>query len=239
MKIFPAIDIKDGKCVRLTKGDFEQLKVYCKDPVKQIEDFLNHGFKNIHIIDLDGALSGKLVNFEIIKKIILKYKINLQVGGGIRNLESVKQLVDIGVEKIILGTAAISDKSFLKSACNKFVSKIALAIDVRRKKVALSGWKNQTEIDALEFIKMIENYGVSRLIYTDINRDGTSLGANIQESMSVAKKTKIPLIISGGVSSIDDVKNIIRHKEKNIEGIIIGKAIYEKKIDLKKLKELE
>ena len=239
MKIFPAIDIKDGKCVRLTKGDFNQLKIYNEDPVKQIEDFLIHGFKNIHVIDLDGALSGKLVNFEIIKKIILKHKIKLQVGGGIRSLESVKQLVDIGVEKIILGTAAINDKSFLKSVCNQFTNQIALAIDVRNKKIALSGWKNQTAIDALEFIKMIENYGVTRLIYTDINRDGTNLGANIQESLSVAKRIKIPLVISGGVSSINDVKNIISYKEKNIEGIIVGKAIYEKNIDLKELKELE
>ena len=239
MKIFPAIDIKDGKCVRLTKGDFDQLKIYNDDPTKQIEDFLKYGFQNIHIIDLDGALSGKLVNFEIIKKIILKHKISLQVGGGIRNIESVKQLVDIGVEKIILGTAAINNKSFLKIACNQFTNKIALAIDVRNKKIALSGWKNQTDIDALEFIKMIESYGVSRLIYTDINRDGTNLGANIQESLSIAKRIKIPLIISGGISSINDVKNIINYKEKNIEGIIVGKAIYEKKIDLKELKELE
>ena len=239
MKIFPAIDIKDGKCVRLTKGDFDQIKIYSEDPVKQIEDFLIYGFKNIHIVDLDGALAGKLVNFKIIKKIILKHKINLQVGGGIRDLESIKQLVDVGVEKIILGTAAINDKLFLESACKQFTNKIALAIDVRNKKIALSGWKDQTEIDALDFIKMIENYGVSRLIYTDINRDGTNLGANIQESLSVAKRTKIPLIISGGVSSIGDVKKIINCKEKNIEGIIVGKAIYEKKIDLKKLKELE
>ena len=239
MKIFPAIDIKDGKCVRLTKGDFNQLKIYNEDPVKQIEDFLIHGFKNIHIIDLDGALSGELVNFKIIKKIILKHQIKLQVGGGIRSLESVKQLVDIGVEKIILGTAAINDKLFLKSACNQFMNKIALAIDVRNKKIALSGWKNQTEIDALEFMKMIESYGVTRLIYTDINRDGTNLGANIQESLSVARSIKIPVVISGGVSSISDVKKIINYKEKNIEGIIVGKAIYEKKIDLKELKELE
>ena len=239
MKIFPAIDIKDGKCVRLTKGDFDQLKIYNEDPVKQIEDFLAYGFKNIHIIDLDGALSGKLVNFKIIKKIILKHKINLQVGGGIRNIESIQQLVDIGVGKIILGTAAISDTSFLKNACNKFSNKIALSIDVRNKKVALSGWKDQTEIDALDFIKMVENFGISRLIYTDINRDGTNLGANISESLALAKKIKIPLIVSGGVSSIDDVKNIINCKEKNIEGIIVGKAIYEKKIDLKELKDLE
>tara|TARA_B100000780_G_C20980485_1_gene391773 strand:+ start:107 stop:826 length:720 start_codon:yes stop_codon:yes gene_type:complete len=239
MKIFPAIDIKNGKCVRLTKGDFNQLKIYNEDPIQQIEDFLKYGFKNIHIIDLDGALSGKLINFEIIKKIILKYKIKVQVGGGIRNLDSVKQLADIGTEKIILGTAAINDKLFLKNACNQFSHKIALAIDVRNKKIALSGWKNQTEIDALEFIKLVEDYGVSRLIYTDINRDGTNLGANIQESLLVAKKTKIPLIVSGGISSIDDIKNIIRHKEKNIEGIIVGKAIYEKKIDLEELKGLE
>jgi len=239
MKIFPAIDIKDGKCVRLTKGDFSQLTIYNEEPIKQIEEFLAYGFKNIHIIDLDGALSGKPVNFGIIKKIILKHKVNLQVGGGIRNIENIQQLVDVGVEKVILGTAAISDTAFLKNACNKFSNKIALAIDVRNKKVALSGWKDQTEINALDFIKMVEKFGVTRLIYTDINRDGTNLGANISESLSVAKKIKIPLVVSGGVSSINDVKNIINCKEKNIEGIVIGKAIYEKKIDLKELKELE
>ena len=239
MKIFPAIDIKDGKCVRLTKGDFSQLTIYNEEPIKQIEEFLAYGFKNIHIIDLDGALSGKPVNFGIIKKIILKHKVNLQVGGGIRNIENIQQLVDVGVEKVILGTAAISDTAFLKNACNKFSNKIALAIDVRNKKVALSGWKDQTEINALDFIKMVEKFGVTRLIYTDINRDGTNLGANISESLSVAKKIKIPLVVSGGVSSINDVKNIINYKEKKIEGIVIGKAIYEKKIDLKELKELE
>ena len=239
MKIFPAIDIKDGKCVRLTKGDFSQLTIYNEEPIKKIEEFLAYGFKNIHIVDLDGALSGKPVNFSTIKGILSKQKINLQVGGGIRNIENIQQLVDAGVEKVILGTAAIKDKSFLQNACNKFSNKIALAIDVRNKKIALSGWKNQTEIDAIDFIKMVENFGVTRLIYTDINRDGTNLGANILESLSIAKKTKIPLVISGGVSSINDVKNIINHKERNIEGIIIGKAIYEKKIDLKELKGLE
>jgi|TARA_B110000914_G_scaffold26779_1_gene19975 phosphoribosylformimino-5-aminoimidazole carboxamide ribotide isomerase len=239
MKIFPAIDIKDGKCVRLTRGDFDKLKIYNEDPIEQIQDFLKNGFKNIHIVDLDGALSGKLVNLKIIKKISLKSEVNLQVGGGIRNLESIKQLIDIGVEKVILGTAGIKDKLFLKNACRQFPNNIALAIDVRNKKIALSGWKDQTNTDALEFIKTIEDYGVSRLIYTDINRDGTNLGANIQESLSIAKKITIPLIISGGVSSIEDVKNIINYKEKNIEGIIVGKAIYEKKINLKELKELE
>jgi len=239
MKIFPAIDIKGGKCVRLTKGDFSQLTIYNDKPIKQIEEFIAYGFKNIHIIDLDGALSGEPVNFAIIKEIILKHKINLQVGGGIRNMKNIQQLIEIGVEKVILGTAAISDTSFLENACNKFSNKIALAIDVRNKKVALSGWKDQTEIDALDFIKMVENFGITRLIYTDINRDGTNLGANILESLSVAKKIKIPLVVSGGISSINDVKNIINYKEKNIEGIIIGKAIYEKKIDLKELRELE
>ena len=179
------------------------------------------------------------MNLKIIKKISLKRGVNLQVGGGIRNLESIKQLIDIGVEKVILGTAGIKDKLFLKNACRQFPKNIALAIDVRNKKIALSGWKDQTNTDALEFIKTIEDYGVSRLIYTDINKDGTNLGANIQESLSIAKKITIPLIISGGVSSIEDVKNIINYKEKNIEGIIVGKAIYEKKINLKELKELE
>jgi phosphoribosylformimino-5-aminoimidazole carboxamide ribotide isomerase len=240
MKIFPAIDIKDGKCVRLTRGDFDKLKIYNEDPIEQIQDFLKNGFKNIHIVDLDGALSGKLVNLKIIKKISLKSEVNLQVGGGIRNLESIKQLIDIGVEKVILGTAGIKDKLFLKNACRQFPNNIALAIDVRNKKIALSGWKDQTNTDALEFIKTIEDYGVSRLIYTDINRDGMKQGPNFEETIKVAETSNCPVIISGGVSSIDDIKKAKELNNKNIEGIIVGKAIYDGDIRLEELvKEID
>tara|TARA_B100001996_G_scaffold364297_1_gene333208 strand:+ start:624 stop:1343 length:720 start_codon:yes stop_codon:yes gene_type:complete len=239
MKIFPAIDLKDGKCVRLTKGDFNKIKIYNEDPINQAEIFYNTGFKNLHIIDLDGALNGNLININIVKKIVDNYKMKIEVGGGIRIEDNVSKLIDIGVDKVILGTAAIKDKDFLKKVCNKYPNKIALSIDVRNKKIALSGWKDQTQIDSNDFLNSIKDHGLSRLIYTDINRDGTENGPNLKESYEVAKKFKIPLIISGGVSSIEDVKKIISEKKENVEGVIVGKAIYEKKIDLRKLKELE
>ena len=197
MKIFPAIDLKDGKCVRLTKGDFNKIKIYNEDPINQAEIFYNTGFKNLHIIDLDGALNGNLTNINIVKKIVDNYKMKIEVGGGIRIEDNVSKLIDIGVDKVILGTAAIKDKNFLKKVCNKYPNKIALSIDVRNKKIALSGWKDQTQIDSNDFLNSIKDHGLSRLIYTDINRDGTESGPNLKESYEVAKKFKIPLIISG------------------------------------------
>jgi|TARA_B110000881_G_scaffold219934_1_gene243267 phosphoribosylformimino-5-aminoimidazole carboxamide ribotide isomerase len=238
MKIFPAIDLKNGKCIRLTKGDFKSEKIYNEDPIDQAENFSNDKFKYLHIIDLDGALKGSLINIKIIEEIIKKFNFKIQVGGGIRNKESLSRLLDVGVDKVILGTAAIKNKNFLEDMCNKYSNKIALAIDVRDKKIALSGWKDQTEIKALDFLNSIKDIGVSRLIYTDINKDGTGHGPNFKECYDVATNIKIPLIVSGGISSIDDVKKIIKEQNKNIEGIIIGKAIYERKIDIQELKEI-
>lgn len=242
MKIFPAIDLKDGKCVRLTKGDFNQIKIYNTNPINQAELFFNLGFKNLHIIDLDGALSGTLTNTDIVKNIIDKYKVKIQIGGGIRTEESVSKLIKLGVDKIILGTAAVEDQDFLKWICFKYPQKIALAIDVRNKKIALSGWKNQTNISAIEFLYSIRDFGLSRLIYTDINKDGTGSGPNLNDSYELAKFAKqfwIPLVISGGISSIEDIKKIKKEKKENIEGIVIGKAIYENKINLTDLKKIE
>ena len=238
MIIFPAIDIKGGKCVRLFKGDFNKSTEYNKSPADQAHEFSNFGFKNIHIIDLDGALKGQLVNKNIIKDIINKNTLKVQVGGGIRSLENIKEWNDIGVDKIVLGTAAVENIEFLEEACNQFKNKIALALDVRNGLIALSGWKKQTKISALEFVKKIENFGISRIIYTDIDKDGTKTGPNIKETINLSEKIKIPFIISGGVSSIADILNIKEMKPKNIEGIIIGKAIYDKSIELKELSKI-
>jgi len=238
MIILPAIDIKGGKCVRLFKGDFNKATEYKKSPVDQAQEFSNFGFKNIHVIDLDGALKGQLVNKDIIKDIIKKNILKVQVGGGIRSLENIKEWSDIGVDKIVLGTAAVKNIEFLKEACNQFKDKIALALDVRNGLIALSGWKNQTKISALEFVKKIENFGISRIIYTDIDKDGTKTGPNTKETINLSEKIKIPFIISGGVSSIADILNIKEMKPKNIEGIIIGKAIYDKNIELKELSKI-
>ena len=234
-KVFPAIDIKDGKCVRLNKGDFSKIKIYNEDPITQASYFARLGFKNLHMIDLDGAVQGKLVNLNKIEKIIKKNNFSVQIGGGIRSIESIKKFIDIGVEKVILGTAAFENLDFLKEACNNFNNKIAVAIDTRNRKIALSGWKKQTNVDAANYIMKIKDLGVSRIIYTDIERDGMQQGPNIQETIQVAEKTKIPFLISGGIRSLEDIKEIKSKNEKNIEGVVVGKAIYEGKINFKEL----
>ena len=238
MIIFPAIDIKGGKCVRLFKGDFNKITQYKKSPFDQATEFFNLGFKNIHLVDLDGALGGDLINKEIIKKISEIDKIKIQVGGGIRSLEHIEKLINFGVDKIIIGTAAVENIEFLKIACNKYNKKIAISLDVREGYIALSGWKKQTKILATDFIKNIENMDISRIIYTDINRDGTKSGPNLYETLNFSNLTKIPVVVSGGISSIDDVINIKNKKLKNIEGIIIGKAIYDGSIDIKELSKI-
>ena len=238
MIILPAIDIKGGKCVRLLKGDFDKETNYNKSPLDQATEFSNLGFKNIHVIDLDGALKGKLINKDIIKEIIKKNNLKIQVGGGIRSLNDIKEWIDIGVDKVIVGTAAVQDIEFLKKACLEYKNKIALAMDVRRGFIALSGWKKQTDILAQDFVEKIENFGISRIIYTDIDKDGTKEGPNIVDTINLSKKTKIPIIISGGISSISDILNIKKIKSSNIEGVIVGKAIYDKSINLKDLSEI-
>ena len=235
MIIFPAIDIKGGKCVRLLKGDFNKITQYKKSPIDQANEFSNSGFNNIHLIDLDGALAEKPVNENIIKEISKISKIKIQIGGGTRSIEHIKKLLDFYVDKVILGTAAVENIEFLKKACDKFDNKIALSIDVRKGYIALSGWKKQTNILALDFIKEIENFGISRIIYTDINKDGTKKGPNIKDTIEASRKVKIPFIISGGISSIEDVKKIKSLKSPNIQGIIIGKSIYDGDIKIKEL----
>jgi len=235
MIIFPAIDIKGGKCVRLLKGDFNKVTQYEKSPIDQASEFSNLGFNNIHLIDLDGALAEKPVNENIIKEISKISKIKIQIGGGIRTMEHIKRLLDLKVDKVILGTAAIENIEFLKKACDKYYNKIALSLDVRKGYIALSGWKKQTNILASDFIKKIEKINISRIIYTDIDKDGTKSGPNLKETADLSNLSKIPFVISGGVSSIDDVINIKKSKHQNIEGIVIGKAIYDGNIDIKKL----
>ncbi len=238
MIIFPAIDIKGGKCVRLLKGDFNKVTQYKKSPINQANEFSELGFKNIHLVDLDGALNGELINKSIIREICKINGIKLQVGGGIRTLDHIKKILDFGADKIIIGTAGIENIKFLEDACDKFKNQIALSIDVRNKYIALSGWKKQTDILASDFIKKIEKIKIARIIYTDINKDGTKLGPNLNETLDLSKLTTIPLLISGGISSIEDVINIKKNKFKNIEGIIIGKAIYDGAIDINELSKI-
>ena len=233
MKIFPAIDIKDKKCVRLVKGDFENKTEYEMSPVEQAGKYKDHGFKNLHIVDLDGALSGETINQDIIKNIVISFDLKVEIGGGIRNLDSVKKYIDAGADKVILGSAAIKDKSFLKEACEKFSNKIALGLDAKNGYLSVSGWKERSNRQILDYLKEVNDYGVSRLIYTDIDRDGMKQSPNFDETSKVAEISNCPVVISGGVSSIHDVK---RAKNlKNIEGIIVGKAIYDGDIKLEEL----
>ena len=233
MKIFPAIDIKDKKCVRLVKGDFDNKTEYEMSPIEQAGKFKDHGFKNLHIVDLDGALTGVTVNLNIIKDIVDKFNSKVEIGGGIRNLDSIQKYIDVGVEKVILGSAAIKDKNFLKEACEKFPDKIALGLDAKDGYLSVSGWKENSNQLALDYLKEVNDYGVSRLIYTDINRDGMKQSPNFDETLKVAEISNCPVIISGGVSSIDDIKKA--KNLKNVEGIIVGKAIYDGDIKLEEL----
>ncbi len=238
MKIFPAIDIKDKKCVRLIKGDFDNKTEYRMSPVEQADKYKDYGFRNLHIVDLDGALTGETVNLDIIQEIVNKFDLKIEVGGGVRSIDSIQKYTDAGVEKVILGSAAIKDKSFLKEACEKFPDKIALGLDAKDGYLSVSGWKENSNILTLDYLKEVNDYGFNRLIYTDINRDGTKQSPNFEETQKVADKSNCPVIISGGVSSIDDIKKA--KSLKNIEGIIVGKAIYDGDIKLDELvKEID
>jgi phosphoribosylformimino-5-aminoimidazole carboxamide ribotide isomerase len=235
MKIFPAIDIKDKKCVRLVKGNFDNKTEYQMSPVEQAGKYKDYGFKNLHIVDLDGALTGKTVNLEIIEEIVKNFDLKIEVGGGVRSIESIKEYTGAGVEKVILGSAAIKDKNFLKEACEKFPNQIALGLDAKDGYLSISGWKENSNQLTLDYLKEVNNYGASRLIYTDINRDGMKQSPNFEETSKVADISNCPVIISGGVSSIDDIKKAKELKNKNIEGIIVGKAIYDGDINLDEL----
>jgi len=234
MKIFPAIDIKDKKCVRLIKGNFDNITEYETSPIDQASKYKDHGFKNLHIVDLDGALTGETVNLDLIEEIVSKFDIKIEIGGGVRTFESIQKYNDAGVEKVILGSAATKDKNFLKEACSKFPDKIALGLDAKDGYLSVSGWKENLNQLTLDFLQEVNDYGASRLIYTDINRDGTKVSPNFIETVKVANISNCPVIISGGVSSIDDVKKA-KDLNKNIEGIIVGKAIYDGDIKLDEL----
>ena len=235
MKIFPAIDIKDKKCVRLVKGNFDNKTEYKTSPIDQAGKYKDCGFKNLHIVDLDGALTGNTVNLNTIQEIVSKYDLEIEVGGGVRSIDSIQRYIDSGVEKVILGSAAIKNKEFLKEACNKFKNKIALGLDAKKGNLSVSGWKENLNIKTSDFLKEVNDFGVSRLIYTDINKDGTKASPNFEETVKMAEISKCPVIISGGVSTINDIIKAKDLNNENIEGIIVGKAIYDGDIKLDEL----
>ena len=239
MKIFPAIDIKDKKCVRLLKGNFDNQTTYEQSPFDQASKYKDVGLLNLHMVDLDGALTGELINLEIIKNIIKKLNISIEIGGGIRSMDKIQAYIDIGVDKVILGSAAIKDPNFLRQACETFKNKIALGLDAKKGKLSVSGWKETTDQTAEDYLRNVNKHGFSRVIYTDIDRDGTKTGPNLEETINIAKISSSPVVVSGGISSIEDIKRIKKLNALNIEGVIVGKAIYDGDIDLNELRELE
>jgi len=233
MIFFPAIDIYEGSCVRLEKGDFEKKTIFNKNPLDQAKIFQDIGCEWIHIVDLDGAKSGTSNNFDLVKEIALKTDLKIQFGGGVRTLSKISSLTDNGIDRVIIGTRAIEDISFLEEACKDFPNKIAIGIDARNGKVSIEGWTKDSDISANEFALIAESKGVCAIIFTDIDKDGVMAGPNIDSTIEIAKSVNIPVIVSGGVSSIEDVIQIKNNEKLGIGGMICGRAVYDKKVDIK------
>ena len=232
MILFPAIDILNGKCVRLTQGDYNKEKIYHEQPVEVAKDWENKGAAFIHIVDLDGAKSGKSINQEVIAEIARSTSIPVQVGGGIRSLDIINYYLQAGVSRVIIGTAAINDKEFLRQAVYQFKEKVAVSIDARNGYVATDGWTKDSTVKAIELIKELEELGVQTIVYTDILKDGMLQGPNFSELEAINQRTTIDVIASGGVTTEDDIQKL---RALNLYGAIIGKALYDGNLDFTKL----
>lgn len=233
MIFFPAIDIYQGKCVRLEKGDFEKKTIFNEDPVDQAKFFEDMGCNWIHVVDLDGAKNGSSSNFNIVEEISLKTNLKIQFGGGVRSIAKIKSLLDVGIERVVIGTKAINDISFLDLVCRDFPNKIVIGIDARKGKVSIEGWTKDSGINANELAINAEKKGVCAIIFTDIDKDGLMSGPNISSTLEIAKAVNIPVIVSGGVSAIEDVIEVKENEGSGIGGVICGRAVYDKKVDIK------
>ncbi|WP_099189005.1 1-(5-phosphoribosyl)-5-[(5-phosphoribosylamino)methylideneamino]imidazole-4-carboxamide isomerase [Tepidibacter mesophilus] len=234
MIIFPAIDIKDNKCVRLSQGNFDKVNIYSNEPFDMAVKWENEGASFLHLVDLDGARSEEIINKESIEKIAKNIGIPVQVGGGVRSEEKVKSLIDIGVERVIVGTIAVENKELLKNLVSKYKEKIVVSIDAKNGKVALRGWEVVSDVDSIDLCKELEEIGVKTIVYTDISKDGMLEGPNFEIYKLLSEQTSLEIIASGGISSIDDIKKL---KNMNIYGAITGKALYDNKIELKEALE--
>ncbi|MCB2295026.1 1-(5-phosphoribosyl)-5-[(5-phosphoribosylamino)methylideneamino]imidazole-4-carboxamide isomerase [Clostridium algoriphilum] len=229
MKIFPAIDLKNGKCVRLYQGEFTSSQIVAEDPLKTALNFAKQGAEYLHMVDLDGALSGNMENLESVNKIIKDLNIPIQLGGGVRSLETIEMLLEKGLSRVILGTAALNNPSLVKKAVKKFEDKIAIGIDARNGFVAVEGWRTSSKIEYIDFAKQMESIGVKTIIYTDISRDGTLSGPNFEATGKLNDLVTCNIIASGGMKCIEDIKKL---KKMNMYGAIIGKALYSGDISL-------
>jgi len=233
MILFPAIDIRNGRCVRLTEGKFECETVFAEDPAEMAVRWADAGAEYLHVVDLDGALAGQSSNTEVIKRILAKVKIPVQVGGGIRTLANIENMLSLGVTRVILGSVAVRDPELVREACQKFPGQVVVGIDAKNGEVAVDGWGIGGGIGAVELAKKMAAVGVEHIIFTDISRDGMLSGVNVEATAELAKASGIKVIASGGVSSLADIKALQAHAADGIEGCIIGKAIYTGALDLK------
>ena len=238
MKIIPAVDIKSSRCVRLAQGKADQETVYSDDPLAVANDWDEQGAQVIHVIDLDGAFGGLPVHAELIKNIIYHSSVDIQVGGGIRSIAAIQAYVDAGAYRVILGTVAQEDPSFVKMACKQFPGKIMVGIDARDGRVAIKGWVEISAQKATDLAKTLEPMGVSGFIFTDIGRDGMMQGPNIESIRNFAKNTSLPVIASGGVSNLADISDLLALEPEGVSDIIVGKALYDKTVDFKQARAL-
>ncbi len=233
MVIFPAIDIRGGKCVRLFKGDFAQETVFGDKPEEMAAKWQAQGGKFLHLVDLDGALAGKSQNLDTIKKIIAAVDIPVELGGGIRTMENIDEVLALGVRRVILGSVAVKNPELVKEACKKYGDRIVVGIDAKDGIVAVDGWGVSGNVDAVELAKKMAEAGVKTVIYTDISRDGTLSGVNVEATARLARESGINVVASGGVSDLEDIKALLPYEEDGIEGVIVGKSIYTGSLDLK------
>lgn len=233
MIIIPAIDLKEGRCVRLSQGDFQRVTVYSDNPVEIAKLWQDNGAQRIHLVDLDGSLAGAPRNKEVISAIVKQIQVPVEVGGGIRDMKTIGTYIDTGVQWVILGTAAIHNKSLVKEACSAYNGHIILGIDAADGMVAIKGWTERTSVSAVETAISYKEYGFEAIIYTDIKRDGMETGVNIKKTQELAEAVSIPVIASGGVKDIDDVEKLLAVENTGIIGVIIGKALYTGAISLK------
>ena len=231
MILFPAIDLKEGLAVRLQQGDPKRATVFHRDPAAQARAFEMQGFEYLHLVDLDGAFAGKPVNADAVDRILESVSIPLQLGGGIRNTATVEAWLDKGVNRVIIGTAAVRNPALVKDAAKKYPGKIAVGLDARDGKVAVQGWAETSELSALDIARRFEDVGVSAIIYTDITRDGMLKGLNLDATIALAAAISIPVIASGGLASIADIKALLEPRAKMLEGAIAGRALYDGRLD--------
>ncbi|MBX6393431.1 MAG: 1-(5-phosphoribosyl)-5-[(5-phosphoribosylamino)methylideneamino]imidazole-4-carboxamide isomerase [Burkholderiales bacterium] len=235
MVIIPAIDLKDGRCVRLRQGDMNEATVFSEDPVGMARHWLELGARRLHVVDLNGAVSGKPKNEGVIREIIEEVGEDLpvQLGGGIRDLDTIERYIDCGVSYVVIGTAAVKNPGFLKDACTAFQDHIIVALDAKDGKVAVEGWSKMTRHDVVDLAKKFEDYGVEAILYTDIGRDGMLSGVNVEATVALAQQLRIPVIASGGLNGLDDVRALCAVEQEGVMGVIAGRAIYEGTLDFK------